>query len=306
MSVSTLMQKIKEKENPSVVGLDPILDYIPDFIKERCFNEMGKTPEGACLAITEFNMGLIDALCDVVPAVKPQIAFYEAFGWCGMRAFDETVKYAAKKGLYVIADAKRGDIGSTATAYAKAFLGQCDIDGSKYNAFNADAVTVNAYLGSDGVVPFVKECEKGRMIFVLVKTSNPSSGELQDIEADGIAVYRRMAGLVSEWGKGLKRENGYSEVGAVIGATYPRQLAELREYMDGVFFLVPGYGAQGGSAKDVSGAFDKRGEGAVINSSRGIMCAYKNGSFDGRDYAKAARIEALRMKDELNRCIANK
>lgn len=298
MSIDILYKKIQEKGNPTAVGLDPKLDYIPDGIIGAAFAEKGRSLEGAAEAIWRFNKALIDAVCDIVPAVKPQSAYYEMYGWAGVRAFEKTINYAKEKGLYVIADAKRNDIGTTAEAYARAFLGRTELgEGVSQSAFNADAVTVNGYLGSDGIKPFL-DC--GKSVFVLVKTSNPSSGELQDQKIDGKTVFEKMGGLVDEWGRDFIGSCGYSNAGAVVGATYPRQLAFLREKMPRTFFLVPGYGAQGGKAGDVACAFDKNGAGAVINASRSILCAYQK---EGGDFAAAARNEALRMRDELRRSI---
>ncbi len=294
-----LIKKIIEKNNPSVAGLDPKMDFIPEFIKEKAFEQYGKTLKGAAEAILEFNKGLIDGFCDIVPAVKPQSAYYEMYGLEGLRAMDETIKYAKSKGLYVILDVKRNDIGTTAQAYSNAYLGETDICGEKVRAFTPDSVTVNGYLGTDGIKPFTDNLQDGKSIFVLVKTSNPSSGELQDIMADGDRIYEKMAGLVNKWGEDLIGEYGYSSVGCVVGATYPQQAEVLRKLMPQVFFLVPGYGAQGGGAKDVVPAFNKDGLGAIVNSSRGIMCAYKKG-YDEKDFAAAAREECIRMRDEIN------
>jgi len=241
-----------------------------------------------------------------VPAVKPQLAFYELLGVPGMAAYADTVAYAREKGLFVIADGKRSDIGSTMQAYAAAHLGLTDLGGELQAAFDADALTVNAYLGSDGIKPLVDVCKaRDKGIFVLVKTSNPSSGELQDKTADGAPVYELMGRMCETWGGDTVGAHGYSAVGAVVGATYPQQLTELRAKLPHTFFLVPGYGAQGGGAADVAGAFDQNGLGAVVNSSRGIMCAYKAEGCDERDFAGAARREAVRMRDALRAAIEN-
>ncbi len=305
MSFDRLIQKISEKNNPTVAGLDPKLDYIPDHIKEEAYTKYGKTLEGAAEAIFAFNKGLIDALCDVVPAVKPQSAYYEMYGWQGVRTLAKTIEYAKQKGLFVITDAKRNDIGATMQAYSAAHIGHTDIEGEKIEAFGADALTVNGYLGTDGIKPLLDICkadDKG--IFVLVKTSNPSSGELQDKKLDdGQTVYRTMGDMCETWGKDTVTALGYSAVGAVVGATYPEQLGELRKALPHTFFLVPGYGAQGGGAKDVAPSFDKNGKGAIINSSRGIMCAWKKENCDPHEYAQAARREAVRMRDEIVSCI---
>ncbi len=302
MSFNPLIEKIIEKKNPTVAGLDPKLDYVPQYIREKCFEQYGRTLEGAAEALYEFNIGLIDALCDVVPAVKPQMAYYEMYGWQGVRTFARTVEYAKSKGLYVITDGKRNDIGATMEAYAAGHLGVTDVDGETFEAFGADALTVNGYLGTDGIDPLLKVCaaqDKG--IFVLVKTSNKSSGELQNLPLEGgESIYGRMACMCDEWGKELPGEYGFTGVGAVVGATYPEQLTELRKEHPSIFFLVPGYGAQGGGAKGLVGAFNKEGLGAVVNSSRAIMCAYKKEGCDEKDFAGAARREALRMKDDIN------
>lgn len=302
MSFNSLIEKIIAKKNPTVAGLDPKLEYVPQYIRDKYYEQYGKTFEAAAEALYEFNTGLIDALCDIVPAVKPQIAYYEMYGWQGVRTFDRTVKYAKSKGLYVITDGKRNDIGATMESYAAGHLGLTDIEGEKLEAFGSDALTVNGYLGTDGIKPLLKVCsEQDKGIFVLVKTSNPSSGELQDLKLeDGESVYSRMASMCDEWGKELPGKYGFTGVGAVVGATYPEQLAELRAAHPSIFFLVPGYGAQGGGAKGLVGAFNSDGLGAVVNSSRAIMCAYKKEGCDERDYAGAAVREALRMKDDIN------
>lgn len=300
-----LIEKIVQMQNPTVAGLDPKLEYVPSFIKERCFEQYGKTLQGAAQALLEFNKALIDELCDIVPAVKPQAAYYEMYGWQGVKALAETIDYAKSKGMYVITDGKRNDIGTTMQAYAAAHLGETDIDGESVEAFGADALTVNGYLGSDGINPLLKICEeKDKSIFVLVKTSNPSSGELQDRKIDGKTVYETMGNMCESWGKNLVGKSGYSSVGAVVGATYPEMLGELRQKLVHTFFLVPGYGAQGGGAEDVKFAFDKNGIGAVINSSRGIMCAWtkEQGTVEA-DFAKAARREAIRMRDDIRNVV---
>jgi len=297
MSIDRLIEKIKEKENPSVAGLDPKLKYVPEYIRQEAFSRHGKNLSGAAEAIWQFNKCLIDELYDIVPAIKPQSAYYELYGWQGVRTLERTIEYAKRRGLYVIADVKRNDIGTTAQAYAQAYLGETELDeGISEKAFDADSVTVNGYLGSDGVAPFLPF---GKSIFVLVKTSNKSSGELQDCVIGDNTVYAHMAELVKKWGKDSIGKYGYSNVGAVVGATYPKQLSELRAAMPSTYFLVPGYGAQGGAAADIAGAFDKNGLGAIINASRSIMCAYQKGDFKQEDFARAARIEAIRMRDEI-------
>ena len=300
MSLDRLIENIVEKQNLTVAGLDPKLAYIPHFIKETAFKKYGKTLEGAAEALLVYNKALIDALYDIVPAVKPQLAYYEMYGWQGVKTFAETVSYAKSKGMFVITDGKRNDIGTTMEAYANAHLGITDIDGESLSAFGADALTVNGYLGTDGIKPVVSVSQKmDTGMFVLVKTSNPSSGELQNLtlSENDEAIYLHMGKLCEEWGKELSGKYGYSGVGAVVGATYPLQLTELRKALPHTFFLVPGYGAQGGTADDIAGAFDKNGLGAVVNSSRGIMCAWqKEKDCNPEDFSLAARHEALKMK----------
>lgn len=305
MGFDRLIERIRDMQNPTVAGLDPKLDYVPRFICDEAFSKYSDPLEAAAAALLTFNKGLIDALCDIVPAVKPQCAYYEMYGWQGMRALYETIAYAKKKGMFVITDGKRNDIGATMQAYAAAHLGTTAVRGEQIAAFDADALTVNGYLGTDGIKPLTDICaaqDKG--IFVLVKTSNASSGELQDKCIGDKPVYRVMGDMCEAWGEPTRGAYGYSAVGAVVGATYPQQLAELRRALPHTFFLVPGYGAQGGGAKDVVPAFDKNGDGAIINSSRGIMCAYQKNGCDEQDYAKAARAEALRMRDDIAAAIS--
>ena len=301
MSMDKLIEKIAEKQNPTVAGLDPKLSYIPEHIRSASYEKYGKTLEGAADALLQFNKGLIDALCDIVPAVKPQAAYYEMYGWQGVKALAETVAYAREKGMFVITDGKRNDIGATMTAYAAAHLGSTTVEEETFAPFGADALTVNGYLGTDGIQPLLEVCGKGdKGIFVLVKTSNPSSGELQDQKLEsGKTVYEAMGAFCEQWGESVMGKYGYSGVGAVVGATYPAQLGEMREKAPHTFFLVPGYGAQGGGADDVAPAFDKNGLGAIINSSRGILCAWQKEKCDERDYAQAARREAIRMRDAI-------
>lgn len=305
MALDRLIEAIVEKQNPTVAGLDPKLDYIPTYIREASYEKYGKTLEGAADALLTFNKGLIDALYDIVPAVKPQCAYYEMYGWPGVKALHDTIAYAKEKGLFVITDGKRNDIGATMTAYAAAHLGQVPVEGELVSPFGADALTVNGYLGSDGITPLLTVCrEQDTGIFVLVKTSNPSSGELQDrLLDDGKTLYAAMGDRCEQWGGQLPGKYGYSGVGAVVGATYPAQLQEMRKAAPHTFFLVPGYGAQGGAADDVAPGFDEKGLGAIVNSSRGIMCAWqkagqKTGQ-DGKNYGQAAREEAIRMRDAI-------
>lgn len=295
--IDVLIEKINERKNPTVAGLDPKLDYVPEEMKAAAFKEYGETFEGAAQAILQFNKTLIDALCDIVPAVKPQSAYYEMYGVPGIQCLYETIAYAKKAGMYVILDAKRGDIGATSEAYAKAYLGKTEIAGVEQEAFGADCLTVNPYLGTDGIKPFTDQCaahQKG--IFALVKTSNKSSGELQDLKSEGRYIYEHMADLVKEWGSDLIGIHGYSSVGAVVGATYPEQAEALRRQMPHTYFLVPGYGAQGGKAEDVAKSFNKDGLGAIVNASRSIMCAYQK---NGGTLGDAARQEAIRMRDDI-------
>ncbi|MEE0957954.1 MAG: orotidine-5'-phosphate decarboxylase [Ruminococcus sp.] len=301
MAFDRLIKGIAAMQNPTVAGLDPKLDYVPASIKDACFAKYGKTLEGAAAALLEFNKAIIDKIYDIVPAIKPQAAYYEMYGWQGVKALAETIAYAQSKGMFVITDGKRNDIGTTMEAYATAHLGITDVAGEQLSAFGADALTVNGYLGTDGIKPLVNVCKaQDKGIFVLVKTSNPSSGELQDKKlTDGATVYEQMGRMCESWGEELPGEYGYSGVGAVVGATYPDQLAEMRQKAPHTFFLVPGYGAQGGGAQDAKNAFDSNGLGAVINSSRGIMCAWKKQGLTEDDFAEAARAEALRMKEDI-------
>ena len=295
-----LIERIAQLQNPSVVGLDSLLDYIPQHIKEEKFAKYGDTFDAAAQAILAYNKEIIDAICDIVPAVKPQAAYYEMYSWQGMWALCETVKYAQEKGMIVIMDGKRNDIGSTMQAYAKAHLGVSEVNGKELSAFGSDMLTVNGYLGSDGIEPLLPICdEKDKGIFVLVKTSNPSSGELQDQKIGDKSIYETMGAMCEQWGEKTQNSYGYSRVGAVVGATYPQQLSEMRQKMPHTFFLVPGYGAQGGGANDVAGAFDKNGLGAIVNSSRAILTAWKKAGTDGKDFAQQARKAALTMKEDI-------
>ena len=303
MSMDVLQEKIRRKKNPTVAGLDPKLEYIPQHLIDEAFAKYGPTLEGAAEAYRLFSRGLIDALWDVVPAVKPQSAYYEVLGSAGIRVLEEIVAYAKEKGLYVIMDAKRGDIGSTCEAYAQAYLGGVQVGENTIAPFDADSVTVNGYLGTDALKPFTALCkERDKSIFLLVKTSNPSSRELQDLIAGDRVVHTVVADLAVRLTdkEQLVGTAGWSAIGAVVGATHPEDLKNLREKYPQIFFLVPGYGAQGGKAKDVQYAFDRFGHGAIVNSSRGIMCAWKkteDGS--GKDYQEAARAEAVRMRDDI-------
>ncbi|MEN6315298.1 MAG: orotidine-5'-phosphate decarboxylase [Clostridiaceae bacterium] len=310
MFIDRLVENIKKLDNPTVVGLDPKLEYIPGSIREKAFKEHGAGLEGAAGAVIQFNRKLIDAVSDIVPAVKPQLAYYEMYGPEGMRAFNETCAYARKKGLLVIADGKRNDIGSTAEAYSAAYLGRVRAGNGEHAVFDADALTVNPYLGFDGVKPFIEDCKKfGKGIFILVKTSNKSSGQLQDIiTQDGRTIFETVAELVNEWGNDTTGSAGYSSIGAVVGATYPEQAGILRKMMRQAYILVPGYGAQGGTAADVVHSFNSDGLGAVVNASRSIMCAWKAERWSDRfgedAFDSAAREEAIRMRNEIRKALA--
>lgn len=300
--INQLIQKIKEKEAPIVVGLDPMLSYIPEYILKEAYDTYGETLEGAAEAIWQFNKGIIDATYDLIPAVKPQIAMYEQFGIPGLAAFKKTCDYAKEKGLVIIGDIKRGDIGSTSKAYAVGHVGKVTVGSKSYSPFTEDFITVNPYLGSDGIKPFIEVCkEENKGMFILVKTSNPSSGEFQDRLIDGKPLYEHVAAKVDEWGKDHMGDE-YSYIGAVVGATYPEMGAVLRKIMPKSFILVPGYGAQGGKGADLKAFFNKDGLGAIVNSSRGIICAYKQEAykaFGAENYAQASRQAVLDMKEDL-------
>ena len=301
MSFDVLQEKIREKKTPTVAGLDARIEYVPEYIRKEAFEKYGVGLKGAVEAIWQFNVGLIDALCDIVPAVKPQAAYYENLGWQGMEMLERTIRYAKEKGLFVIADIKRGDIGSTATAYAEGWLSGAPIEGQVFKSFDADCVTLNGYMGSDSIKPFL-EAAKGedKCAFVLVKTFNPGSGELQDVKAaDGRTIYEVMGELNEQIAAGTEGKYGFTMAGAVTGATYPQQIQDLRSRLPHTFFLVPGYGAQGGTAADVKYAFNEKGHGAIVNSSRGIMCAWKKTGGDGHDFKEAARNAAIAMRDDI-------
>ncbi|QZY55577.1 orotidine-5'-phosphate decarboxylase [Crassaminicella profunda] len=304
MFIDELIRVIKEKKSNVVVGLDPRIESIPGVVKDKYFKEYGKTLKAVAEAILEFNKEIIDYVYDIVPAVKPQIAFYEQYGLEGLRAYMETCKYAKQKGLLVIGDTKRGDIGSTSAAYSNAHLGNVNVEGTIHETFAVDSITVNPYMGGDTLEEFIKEInEKGRGMFVLVKTSNKGSGQLQDLEVEGKKIYEVVAELVDELGKQTLGECGYTSVGAVVGATYPEQSKALRKKMPRTYFLVPGYGAQGGTAEDIIHCFNEDGLGAVINSSRGIIFAYKKDGYTEEKYGQAARAEALKMRDAINKAL---
>ncbi len=303
MSFDVLQDKIIAMKNPTVAGLDARIEYVPEHLRQEAYAKYGQGLKGAAEAIYQFNVGLMDALCDIVPAVKPQSAYYENLGWQGMEMLERTIQYAKSKGFYVIADVKRGDIGSTATAYAEGWLGGALIEGKQYKSFDADCVTLNGYMGSDAINPFLEAAKaEDKTLFALVKTSNPSSNELQDVGVKvGGQVFGVMARLLEKLGKGTEGKYGYTRIGAVTGATHPAELAQIRTMMPHTFLLVPGYGAQGGTAEDVKFAFHEGGKGAIVNSSRGIMCAWKKTGGDGHDFQEAARKAALAMRDDICR-----
>lgn len=301
MSFDRLIEKIIEMKNPTVVGLDPKLEYVPEYIQKKYLDDDGGTLKAAAKAIFAFNQAIIDEIHDIVPAIKPQAAYYEMYGHYGIKALEKTIRYAKLNGMFVITDGKRNDIGATMEAYTNAHLGTVKVCDNEIEPFGADALTVNGYLGTDGIDPLLKVCkEKDKGIYVLVKTSNPSSGEIQNrLLDDGTPIYALMGDMCEKWGSDTIGKYGYSAVGAVVGATYPEQLTELRKRLPHTMFLVPGYGAQGGGAEGLKGGFDENGLGAIVNSSRAVMCAYKKEGCDERDFAKAARREAIRMRDDI-------
>lgn len=301
--IQKLIEEITKKNAPVVVGLDPMLSYVPKQIQKAAFEEFGETLEGAAEAIWQFNKGIVDAACDLIPAVKPQIAMYEQFGIPGMVAFQKTVAYCKEKGLIVIADIKRGDIGSTSAAYAVGHLGKVTVGSKSYAVFDEDFATVNPYLGSDGVKPFLEVCkEQDKGIFVLIKTSNPSSGEFQDQKVDGVPLYELVGRKVAAWGEECM-DGDYSNVGCVIGATYPEMGKMMRQKLPKSYILVPGYGAQGGTAKDLAVYFNKDGLGAIVNSSRGIIAAWQKEEYaklGEEHYAEASRQAVIDMIEDIN------
>lgn len=307
--VKELITKIQKTNAPIVVGLDPMLSYIPAGLKEKAFAEFGETLEGAAEAVWQFNKAIVDAVYDLIPAVKPQIAMYEQFGIPGLIVFKRTVDYCKEKGLVVIGDIKRGDIGSTSEAYAVGHLGRVSVGSRSYYPFDEDFITVNPYFGSDGVNPFAKVCkEENKGLFLLVKTSNPSSGEFQDRLIDGRPLYEIVAQKVVEWGADCM-DGAYSNIGAVVGATYPEMGKTLRKLMPKSFILVPGYGAQGGKAADLVHYFNADGLGAIVNSSRGIIAAYKQEvyqRFGEANFADASRQAVIDMREDIASALAGK
>ena len=290
MIIDILSDKIKKTKCPVCVGLDTSVDYLPENTRVNL-----NTLEDKAKAILDYNIGLIDSLSNIIPSVKVQVAYYEELGVAGLDAFSKTLAYARAKGLVVIADCKRNDIGSTAAAYSRAYL-RSDAP------FECDFLTVNGYLGEDGISPFIDDCKLyGKGIFVLAKTSNPGSGQLQDKILDGKdTLYHNMGKLIASWGGGVVGKCGYSSVGAVVGATHPSQAEELRKALPSTFFLVPGYGAQGGSSKDIRVCFDAKGGGAIVNNSRGILCAYNNPKYKGLTPDKAAYEAVIAMREDLS------
>ena len=307
--INKLIEKIQKTHAPIVVGLDPMLNYVPEHIQKRAFAEYGETLEGAAEAIWQFNKEIVDATYDLIPAVKPQVAMYEQFGIEGVKAFKKTVDYCHEKGLVVIGDVKRGDIGSTSEAYAVGHLGKVKVGSQQFAGFDEDFATVNPYLGSDGIKPFIKVCkEENKGLFILVKTSNPSSGEFQDRLIDGRPLYEWVGEQVDAWGKEHMGDS-YSYIGAVVGATYPEQGKVLRKLMPKTFILVPGYGAQGGRGKDLVHFFNEDGLGAIVNSSRGIIAAYKQeayAKFGAENFGDASRAAVEEMIADISGALAAK
>ena len=307
--INQLVANIKKTGAPIVVGLDPMLNYIPEQVQKKAFAEYGETLEGAAEAIWQFNKEIVDKTYDLIPAVKPQIAMYEQFGLPGLAAFKKTVDYCKEKGLVVIGDIKRGDIGSTSAAYAVGHIGKVKVGSKTYAPFDEEFVTVNPYLGSDGVNPFLDVCkEEKKGIFVLVKTSNPSSGEFQDQKIDGRPLYELVGEKVAAWGSEVMGDE-YSYVGAVVGATYPEMGKVLRKVMPKAYILVTGYGAQGGKGKDLVHFFNEDGLGAIVNSSRGIIAAYKQeqyAKFGAENFGDASRAAVETMIADIKGALENR
>ena len=305
--IQKLISNIQKTKAPIVVGLDPMLNYIPQQVKDKAFQEFGETLEGAAEAIWQYNKEIVDCTYDLIPAVKPQIAMYEQFGIEGMKAFKKTVDYCKSKGLVVIGDVKRGDIGSTSAAYATGHLGKVQVGSKTYSAFDEDFATVNPYLGSDGIKPFMEVCkEEKKGLFILVKTSNPSSGEFQDQLINGKPLYEMVGEKVAQWGEECMGDQ-YSYIGAVVGATYPEMGKVLRKVMPKSYILVPGYGAQGGKGKDLVHFFNEDGLGAIVNSSRGIIAAYKQekyAEFGTENFADASRAAVKDMVEDISGALA--
>ncbi len=293
--IDVLIDKIRKTKNPVCVGLDTMHEYLPESMQRTIVDV-----KSAAAEVLRFNMALIDCLADIIPCVKVQVAYYEMYGSAGMKTFNKTLKYARSKGLVTIADVKRNDIGDTASAYAKAYLSGLCVHGQLSTGFDADFATINPYLGTDGVAPFVSACEQtGKGLFVLVKTSNPSSGEFQDLTIGGETLYECVGKKVAQWGHSTVGQYGYSSVGAVVGATYPEQAKKLRELLPSVFFLIPGYGAQGAKASDIVCNFDSRGLGGIINSSRGILLAHRSAKYEKLGFENAARQAVIDMQSDI-------
>ncbi|MBQ4565604.1 MAG: orotidine-5'-phosphate decarboxylase [Oscillospiraceae bacterium] len=305
MSIDVLQDKIRKMKNPVMFGLDPYLPILPRHIVQEAFAQYGQTPEAAAAAYYRFCTELLDALADIVPAVKIQSACFEALGADGICQMQRITRYAKEKGYYVLVDSMRGDIGNVAEIYAQAMFGSVSIGETSHRLYDIDALTVNSYLGSDGVKPFLPYCKKeGKNIFLLLKTSNKSSREVQDLLSGDRVVYTAMADLALRWGETMIGRHGYSEIGAVVGATFPQTMKLLREKYDRLFFLVPGYGAQGGTARNVQFAFDRFGHGAVVTASRSIICAWQLTGSDGTDYLDCARAAALKMKNDIGKFVS--
>lgn len=307
--INKLVSKIQKTEAPIVVGLDPMMKFVPEHITKKAFAEYGETLEGAAEAIWQYNKAIVDSIYDLVPAVKPQIAMYEQFGIPGLMAYKKTIDYCKSKDLVVIGDIKRGDIGSTSEAYAVGHMGKVKVGNQSFSGFDEDFATLAPYMGSDTINPFKKVCqEEKKGLFVLVKTSNPSSGEFQDRIIDGRPLYEWVAEKVVEWGSDFMGDS-YSYIGAVVGATYPEMGKVLREIMPKSFILVPGYGAQGGKGADLVHFFNKDGLGAIVNSSRGIIAAYqqeKYAGFGAQNFADASRQAVIDMREDINTALAGK
>ena len=307
--IQKLISNIQKTKAPIVVGLDPMLNYIPQQVKDKAFQEFGETLEGAAEAIWQYNKEIVDCTYDLIPAVKSQIAMYEQFGIEGMKAFKKTVDYCKSKGLVVIGDVKRGDIGSTSAAYATGHLGKVQVGSKTYSAFDEDFATVNPYLGSDGIKPFMEVCkEEKKGLFILVKTSNPSSGEFQDQLINGKPLYEMVGEKVAQWGEECMGDQ-YSYIGAVVGATYPEMGKVLRKVMPKSYILVPGYGAQGGKGADLVHFFNEDGLGAIVNSSRGIIAAYKQekyAKFGAEHFGEASRAAVEDMVTDINQALENR
>ena len=307
--IDQLILSIKKMENPTVVGLDPRLNFVPDHIVTESFDTYGETPLGAAKAFLAFNKEIIDAIYDIVPAVKPQVAMYEQYGAEGIQAYIDTIAYAKEKGMVIIGDIKRSDIASTAESYSDGHIGRVAVGSNNFEIYKEDFITLNPYLGYDSIEPYMDNCvnyDKG--LFLLVKTSNPNSGEIQDIKiATGEHFYEYMGQTVAKWGQAFMGTEGYSRIGAVVGATHKEQGIALRKIMPKTYFLVPGYGAQGATAEDLAGCFNKDGLGAIVNSSRGIIAAYQKEvyakKFLPKEFALAARAAAIDMKNDLNRVL---